>query len=79
MKRIRKRDLIKILFRSFYVQEAWNYERMLALGFCFCLVSIVRRLFNDKQKQSEFLMLHLAFFNSHPYMVSYALGAIANL
>ncbi len=79
MKHIRKRDLVAVFFRTFLVQAAWNYERMLGLGFCFCLIPIAKRLFSDKHKQVDFLKRHLSFFNSHPYMVTYALGAIANI
>ena len=79
MARIRRRDIIKVWLRSFYVQASFNYERMIGLGFCFCLIPIARRLFTDKQKQSEFLKRHLAFFNSHPYMATYALGATAKI
>lgn len=76
---IRKTDLIKVLLRSFYIQSSWNPERLLALGFCFCLVPIARRLMNSKTELTEFLQRHLEFFNSHPYMVTYALGAVANI
>ena len=79
MARIRKRDLINVFFRSFYIQAAWNYERMLGLGFCYCLIPIAKRLFKDDQKQVEFLKRHIGFFNSHPYMSGYALGAVANI
>ena len=77
--RIRKRDLINIFFRSFAIQAAWNCERMLGLGLCFCLVPIVKRLFTDKQKQIDFLKRHIGFFNSHPYLANYALGAIIKI
>lgn len=79
MGQIKKIDLIKVLLRSFYIQSTWNFERLLGLGFCFCLIPVARRLFNDKQELVNFLQRHLDFFNSHPYMATYALGAIANL
>ena len=79
MARIRKRDLVNIFFRSFFIQAAWSYERMLGLGFCYCLIPIARRLFKDRKKQAAFLKRHLDFFNSHPYMANYSLGAVANI
>jgi len=79
MGQIRKRDLIRVLLRSFYIQSSWNPERLLALGFCFCLVPIARRLMNSKSELAEFLQRHLEFFNSHPYLATYALGAVANI
>jgi mannose/fructose/N-acetylgalactosamine-specific phosphotransferase system component IID len=79
MSRIRKRDLLKIFFRSFFIQATWNSERLLGLGFCFCLVPIAKRLYKDKQKRIAFLKRHIGFFNSHPYMANYALGAVTNI
>jgi len=79
MGQISKRDLFRVLLRSFYIQSTWNAERLLGLGFCFCLIPIARRLFNSKEELIDFLQRHLDFFNSHPYMATYALGAVANI
>ncbi|NOZ62771.1 MAG: PTS system mannose/fructose/sorbose family transporter subunit IID [Calditrichaeota bacterium] len=79
MARIRKRDLARVFLRSFFVQAAFNYERMLGLGFCFALLPIARRLFKSPEKFANFMERHLDFFNSHPFFVTYALGAVANL
>lgn len=79
MARIRKRDIAKVFLRSFFVQAAFTYERMLGFGFCFALLPIARRLFKDQDKIADFLERHLDFFNSHPFFVTYALGAVANL
>ncbi len=79
MNRIRKRDLIKILFRTFYIQGTWNYERMLGLGLCFCMIPVARRICQDETELRNFLYRHLDFFNAHPYMASYALGALTRL
>ncbi|MFZ5516872.1 MAG: PTS system mannose/fructose/sorbose family transporter subunit IID [Candidatus Zhuqueibacterota bacterium] len=79
MAQIRKRDVLNMLFRSFFIQASWNSERMIGLGFCFCLIPVARRLFTDREELVNFLNRHLEFFNSHPYMVTYALGAVANI
>ena len=50
---------------------------MLGLGFCFCTVPIVKRLYKDEQRCSLFLKRHIDFFNAHPYFASWALGAVA--
>lgn len=79
MKRIRKIDLIKVLLRSFYIQGSWNFERMMGLGLCFCLIPVARRLCNSREEMVNFLQRHLDFFNAQPYMASYALGALTKL
>lgn len=52
---------------------------MIGLGFCYCLIPILKRLYSEKSQQVDFLKRHLEFFNSHPYMVTFALGAVANI
>ena len=79
MNRIKKIDLVKILFRTFYIQGSWNFERMMGLGLCFCLIPVARRLCRTKEETIAFLNRHLDFFNAQPYMASFALGAIAKL
>ncbi len=71
--------MAKVLFRSFYIQGAWNFERMLGLGVCFCLIPIARRLCRTKEEMADFLSRHLEYFNAHPYMASFALGSISKL
>jgi len=71
--------MFRVLLRSFYIQSTWNSERLLGLGFCFCLIPIAHRLFESKEELIYFLQRHLDFFNSHPYTATYALGAIANI
>lgn len=76
---ITKLDIIKIFIRSFYIQSTWNSERLLGLGFCFCLIPVAKRLFTSEGELIDFLNRHLDFFNSHPYMSTYALGAVTNI
>lgn len=76
---ISKFDILKIFLRSFYIQSTWNSERLLGLGFCFCLIPVARKLFSTEEELIEFLHRHLDFFNSHPYISTYALGAVTNI
>ncbi|UCE17985.1 MAG: PTS system mannose/fructose/sorbose family transporter subunit IID [Gemmatimonadota bacterium] len=72
---IRKSDWIHIFFRSFYIQAAWNYPRMLALGFANSMAQIINRICRTKEERVDFLLRHLEFFNAHPYFASFVLGA----
>jgi PTS system mannose-specific IID component len=61
--------------RSNLFQGSWNFERMQALGFCFCMVPAIRRLYpenNDDRKAA--IKRHLEFFNTHPYVAAPVLG-----
>jgi PTS system mannose-specific IID component len=73
------RELFSIFFRSFFIQAVYNYQSMLAIGFCFALIPIARRLFKTSEQKKNFFTRHLHFFNAHPYFSSYALGAISRV
>ncbi|MFQ5585043.1 MAG: PTS system mannose/fructose/sorbose family transporter subunit IID [Calditrichia bacterium] len=77
--RLRKIDFFKVFLRSFFMQSVWNYRSLISVGFEVCLIPIVKRLYPDYQSRKEFLLRHLKFFNSHPYMASYALGVSMKL
>ena len=60
-----KRDLNRSFWRYVWSSQiSWNYERMQALGFCWAMVPVLRRLFPDRAEFSAGLQRHLAFFNT---------------
>jgi mannose/fructose/N-acetylgalactosamine-specific phosphotransferase system component IID len=62
-----KRDLNKSFWRMFFsFQISWNYERMQALGFCWAMQPVLRRIYPDKEEYAEGLQRHLSFFNTSP-------------
>ncbi len=79
MRVINKKVLNRIVLRSFYIQGSWNYQRMLNLGFCYCILPVLDVLKLNREERIAFLQRHLEFFNAHPYFASFALGATARL
>ncbi len=79
MKKLSKFDLLILYSRSFFVQTVWNYERMMAFGFTWILLPLAEKLCPAKEEKKRFLRRHLSFFNANPYLVTYALGAVAKL
>ncbi|MTC77605.1 PTS mannose transporter subunit IID [Providencia sp. wls1916] len=74
-KQLTKSDIRGVFLRSNLFQGSWNFERMQALGFCFSMVPVIRRLYpenNDDRKQA--IKRHLEFFNTHPYVAAPILG-----
>ncbi|MFM2484907.1 PTS mannose transporter subunit IID [Celerinatantimonas yamalensis] len=74
-KKITKSDIFSVFLRSNLFQGSWNFERMQALGFCFSVVPMIRRLYpenNEERKQA--IRRHLEFFNTHPYVAAPILG-----
>ena len=74
-KKLTPGDVRGVFLRSNLFQGSWNFERMQALGFCFSMVPVIRRLYpenNDERKQA--IKRHLEFFNTHPYVAAPVLG-----
>ena len=68
-----------LFMRSFAIQGSWNYELMVGNGVGFCLEPVLRRLPGgiDGPAYRAALARESAYFNSHPYLASLALGALA--
>lgn len=72
---LKKNDIHAVFIRSNIFQGSWNFERMQALGFCFSMIPVIRRLYPRNSKdQKEAIKRHLEFFNTHPYFSAPILG-----
>ena len=71
--------LLSVLWRSFFIQSLWNFERMQNIGFVFCLLPLLRKIYPDPAKRREVLVRHMNFFNTHPYMSNIIFGMVASL
>ncbi|MEW6380084.1 MAG: PTS system mannose/fructose/sorbose family transporter subunit IID [bacterium] len=76
---LRKVDLLRVVFRSFIFQGSWNFRKMQNLGFTFSALPALRRIYPDRKEREAALLRHLEFYNSHPYMASFVLGAIIKM
>jgi mannose/fructose/N-acetylgalactosamine-specific phosphotransferase system component IID len=76
---LKSKELFHLLWRSFFIQNVWNYQSYISIGLCFSLTPVAKRLNKKKDDLIKFMYRHLNFFNSHPYFASYALGAITRL
>ena len=75
-KKLTKKDLRSMFIRSNFHQASWNFERMQALGYCFAMVPVIRRLYKgDERKQA--MKRHLEFFNTQPFVTAPILGVTA--
>ena len=66
--------LFRVLWRSFFIQAASNFERMQNVGLCFCMAPALRSLYSGDDLNNA-LKRHLQFFNTHPYMSGALIGA----
>lgn len=71
---ITKQDLRKVFFRSLTMEYSWNYERQQHMGFCYSMLPIIRRVYNNKEDQIQAAKRHMEFFNTTPYISTLILG-----
>lgn len=77
IKKLTNNNIRSVFIRSNLFQGSWNFERMQALGFCFSMIPVIRRLYHkNSQAQKEAIKRHLEFFNTHPYIAAPILGVI---
>ena len=76
---LRNSDLLRVIFRSFTFQGSWNFKRMQNLGFAFSILPALRRIYSDPKEREAAARRHLEYYNSHPYMASFVLGAIVRM
>jgi mannose PTS system EIID component len=71
--------LLNIFIRSLTVQASFNFWRLQNLGFTFAMLPLIRRQSEDRTRIAELVTAHMQMFNTHPYMASSVIGAVARL
>jgi len=67
-----------LLFRSFFLQASWSYDRMQSVGFAAALAGAGRRLVAPEDRPA-FLARHLEYFNTNPVLSTYVIGGVLRL
>ncbi|WJV64455.1 PTS mannose transporter subunit IID [Pectobacteriaceae bacterium C52] len=74
-KKLTASDIRAVFIRSNLFQGSWNFERMQALGFCFSMVPVIRRLYpENSEERKQAIKRHLEFFNTQPFVAAPILG-----
>jgi len=71
-----KKTFTRTVFRSLALQGCFNFERMQAIGFCFTLLPVLRKLYPTKEEMSEALKRHVGFFNTSPQFSTFIFGIV---
>ena len=71
-------DLFKAALKSFFIQSSWNFERMQALGFTYCISNALKNIYSDQVLLKKSLIRHLEFFNTNPYLAPTIAGVVLN-
>lgn len=75
--KLNKRDLFNYYFRWLgWSHQAYNYERLEAMGLTWALIPLIKKLYDNKEDQIEALKRHMVFFNTEPFHIGIAIPGI---
>lgn len=73
--KITNEDIKKVSWRWIMgSQITWNYEKMMAPGYLYAMLPVLRKLYTKEDELKEMLHNHLQFFNTTPHMGGFILG-----
>lgn len=73
---ITKKDLNKMAWRSLLLQASFNYERMQACGWLYGMLPGLKKIHKNKGDLSKSMKMHMEFFNTHPFLVTFIMGIV---
>jgi PTS system mannose-specific IID component len=74
-----RRDIRRLALRSVLLQGAFNYERFQNMGLWWTLRPFLDRIHRDRDERAAAYKRHLAYFNTHPWIVGPILGVIVGM
>lgn len=74
-----KKTLNKMVWRSLNLQGSFNYERMQAAGWLYCILPGLEKIHTDKEDLSTSMQHNLEFFNTHPFLVTFVMGIVLSM
>jgi len=73
---ITKKDLNKMAWRSLFLQASFNYERMQSAGWLYSIAPGLKKIHKNKNDLSKSMKMHMEFFNTHPFLVTFIMGIV---
>ncbi len=73
---ISNKDISKMAWRSLFLQASFNYERMQANGWLYTILPSLRKIHKNKEDLKKSMAMHLEFFNTHPFLVTFISGLV---
>ncbi len=72
--------LVKILWRTLFLQAWWNFERLQSLGLLYSLLPMLKYLYgNDRNRLLRRKKFYEEYFNTNPIFFPILAGALARL
>lgn len=77
---ITKKDFRKVFTRSCTLDSGWNYERQQNMNYCYMMIPILKRLYeDDKEQMAAALQRHLEFMSCTPHVVTLLAGITGSM
>lgn len=73
---ISAKDIRRMAWRSLLLQASFNYERMQANGWLYTILPGLRKIHKNPEDLKKSMAMHLEFFNTHPFLVTFISGLI---
>ena len=73
------RDLSIMAWRSLFLQASFNYERMQANGWLYTILPALRKIHKNPDDLRHSMRMHLEFFNTHPFLVTFISGLVVSM
>lgn len=73
---ITAKDIRHMAWRSLLLQASFNYERMQANGWLYTIMPALRKIHKNEEDLKKSMAMHLEFFNTHPFLVTFISGLI---
>jgi PTS system mannose-specific IID component len=79
VRRVSVGTLLRVFWRSLFLQAAWNPRGMQNVGFADAIAPALEELYPDPAERARATARHLEFFNCHPYLAAAILGGAVRL
>lgn len=78
-KKVSKKALNKMIWRSLFLQASFNYERMQAGGWLYGMIPGLEEIHTNKDDLALSMSHNLDFINTHPFLVTFVMGIVLSL
>ena len=81
----KNRKIWQFFWRSWAIQDSWNYERQMNMGFLYGMVPTLDRAYPDEsdpeqlERKKEAYRRHMAFYNCTPQTSAFVLGLASSM
>ncbi|MEA5026313.1 PTS system mannose-specific EIID component [bioreactor metagenome] len=78
--KLTKKDITQMSVLSIFEQVPFNFERMQAGGFTYCIAPTLKKIYGDQKDQiADAMLSNMDFINTEPHMATFLMGLIMSL